>query len=70
MNARLETIRAALLGLLAICAMNGWAQEEAGGAARGIKAIQEDEKTIRVVVPAQFETTFTSRKGSAVSGLT
>lgn len=62
MNTRLETIRAAPPGLLAICAMNGWAQEEAGSAAGSIKAIQEDKKTIRVVVRGQFETTFTSRK--------
>lgn len=31
--------------------------------APAIKAIQEDEKTIRVIVPGQFETTFTKRKG-------
>lgn len=53
----------ALLGLLAISRMDGRAQEEAGSVVPGIKAIQEDEKTIRVIVPGQFETTFTKRKG-------
>jgi hypothetical protein len=31
--------------------------------APAIKAVQEDEKTVRVIVPGQFETTFTKKKG-------
>jgi hypothetical protein len=63
MNVRPEKIMTALLGLLAISGIDGRAQEDAGAVAPNIKAIQEDEKTIRVVVPGQFETTFTRRKG-------
>jgi hypothetical protein len=63
MNVRPEKIITALLALLASSGTDGRAQADAGGEARDIKAIQEDEKTIRVVVPGQFETTFTKRKG-------
>src|SRR5262245_3821184 len=53
----------ALLGLLTICGVGARAQSDARGVAPAIKATQENEQTIRVVVPAQFETTFTKRKG-------
>jgi hypothetical protein len=63
MNARPEKIITALLVSLAISGIDGRAQRDAGGEVRDIKAIQEDEKTIRVIVPGRFETTFTARKG-------
>ena len=49
MNVRPEKIMTVLLGLLAISGMDVRAQGDAGGEARDIKAIQEDEKTIRVM---------------------
>jgi hypothetical protein len=63
MNVRLEKITTALLGVLAAAGIGGRAQTDADGEARSIKAVQEDEKTIRVIVPGQFETTFTKQKG-------
>ena len=63
MNVRLEKIMIALLGLLVISGVDGRAQADTGGVVPAVKAIQEDEKTIRVIVPGQFETTFTERKG-------
>ena len=58
-----QKIITALLGLLAISGTDGRAQADVEGVAQVIKAIQEDEKTIRVLVPGQFETTFTKKKG-------
>jgi hypothetical protein len=63
MNVRPKKIMTALLGLLAVSGIDGRAQTDAGGVAPGIKAAQEDEKTIRVIVPGHFETTFTKKKG-------
>ena len=52
-NVRPEKIITALLALLAISGMDGRAQGDAG-VAPGVQATQEDEKTIRVVVPGKF----------------
>ncbi len=53
-----KKIMTPLLALLAISATDGRAQDEFGDAGPVIKAVQEDENTIRVIVPGQFETTF------------
>jgi hypothetical protein len=63
MNVRLEKITIALLALVACSGIDGRGQEDARGVAPAIKAVQEDDKTIRLVVPGQFETTFTKKKG-------
>jgi len=61
MNLCPKKIMTVLLGLLAISGIDGRGEDSRGAPA--IKAIQEDEKTIRVIVQGQFETTFTKRKG-------
>ena len=58
----MKKIIAAFLGLLAVCRIEARAQDGVRIAAR-ISATQEDEHTICVVVPGQFEITFTKRKG-------
>ena len=63
MKIRLREIVTGLLVLLAMPAVNGRAQENPGGAVPIITATQENANTIRVIVPGQFETTFTKRKG-------
>jgi hypothetical protein len=63
MNVRLPKTMTALLGLLAVSGMRASAQADPGGLAAGIRAVQEDEKNIRVIVPGCFETTFTKKKG-------
>jgi hypothetical protein len=62
-NVRLRKIMTALLAVLVIPGMSGRSQADRVELPTGISAVQEGEKTIRVIVPGQFETTFTKQKG-------
>jgi hypothetical protein len=62
-NVRLQKIMTALLAVLVISGMSGRSQADPVELATDISAVQEDEKTIRVIVPGHFETTFTKKKG-------
>ena len=57
MHVHPEKIITAPLGLLAVSGVDGRAHGDAGDVAPAIKAMQEDEKTFRVIVPGQFGTT-------------